>query len=185
MKTLTLPAMLVFSVFLAAGARGEEAWCELFPGTDLAAWRQPRGDWATAAAVAMDAKDTSRLDWKPGAGPAVNGPKGAHREPRQAQEFGDVEVHVEFLISRHSNSGVYFMGRYELQVYDSYGVVKDLYPGIECGGIYPRWINQANVGGHSPRVNASLPPGQWQTFDVQFRARVSTRRARRRPTAGS
>jgi hypothetical protein len=118
----------------------------------------------------MDAKDPNRLAWQPGAGPAVNGSKGRTVNLISAAEFGDIEVHVEFMISRHSNSGVYFMGRYELQVYDSYGVAKDLYPGIECGGIYPRWIKGANVNGHSPRVNASLPPGEWQTFDVQFRA---------------
>jgi hypothetical protein len=62
------------------------------------------------------------------------------------------------------------MGRYELQVYDSFGVEQDKYPGIECGGIYPRWINEKNVEGHSPRVNASKPPGKWQTFDITFRA---------------
>jgi hypothetical protein len=49
-------------------------------------------------------------------------------------------------------------------------VEKDKYPGIECGGIYPRWINEANVEGHSPRVNASKPPGEWQSFDIDFRA---------------
>ena len=43
-------------------------------------------------------------------------------------------------------------------------------PGIECGGIYPRWINEQNVDGHSPRVNASQPPGEWQAFDILFRA---------------
>ena len=62
------------------------------------------------------------------------------------------------------------MGSYELQIYDSFGVAKDVYPGIECGGLYPRWINEKDVEGHSPLVNASLPPGQWQTFDVIFRA---------------
>lgn len=74
------------------------------------------------------------------------------------------------MIPEHSNSGVCFMGRYELQIYDSFGVARDKYPGIECGGVYPRWIDNHNVGGHSPRVNASRPPGQWQAFDVTFRA---------------
>ena len=61
---------------------------------------------------------------------------------------------------RSINSG------YEVQVYDSYGVQKDAYPGIECGGIYPQWIHEQNVDGHSPRVNASKPPGEWQAFDI-------------------
>ena len=39
-----------------------------------------------------------------------------------------------------------------------------------CGGIYARWVKRKNVEGHPPLVNASLPPGQWQTFDVIFRA---------------
>ena len=85
-------------------------------------------------------------------------------------EFGDIELHVEFCIAKHSNSGVYLQGRYEIQVYDSFGVEKSEYPGIECGGIYPRWINEQNVGGHSPRVNASKPAGEWQSFDITFRA---------------
>jgi hypothetical protein len=81
-----------------------------------------------------------------------------------------VEVHVEFCIPKHSNSGVYLMGRYEVQIYDSFGVVKDEYPGLECGGIYPRWIGDKNVGGSSPRVNVSKAPGEWQSFDITFRA---------------
>jgi len=81
-----------------------------------------------------------------------------------------VEAHIEFMISKGSNSGVYFQGRYEVQIYDSHGVAKDKYPGLECGGIYPRWIKNKNVEGHSPRVNVSKPPGEWQEFHVIFRA---------------
>jgi hypothetical protein len=47
---------------------------------------------------------------------------------------------------------------------------EDAYPGIECGGIYPRWINGKDVEGHSPVVNASRPAGEWQSFDIVFRA---------------
>ncbi len=49
-------------------------------------------------------------------------------------------------------------------------MAKDKYPGIECGGIYPRWLNEHEVEGHSPLVNASKPAGEWQTFDILFRA---------------
>jgi hypothetical protein len=86
--------------------------------------------------------------------------------------FGDCEAHVEFLLSRDSNSGVYLMGRYEIQIYDSWKKESD-YPGIECGGIYQRWDeirNPKGYEGHSPKVNASKPPGEWQTFDFVFRA---------------
>lgn len=100
----------------------------------------------------------------------VNGTNGHAANLMTEAEYGDVELHLEFCIPRHSNSGVYLQGRYEVQVYDSFGVDKDAYPGIECSGIYPRWVSEKNVDGHSPRVNASKPAGQWQSFDINFRA---------------
>jgi sugar phosphate isomerase/epimerase len=100
----------------------------------------------------------------------VNGDEGRTSDLVTREEWGDVEVHVEFLVPKGSNSGVYLMGRYEVQVLDSFGVAKSDYPGNECGGIYPRWLDGTNVGGRSPRVNASRPPGEWQSFDVLFRA---------------
>ncbi|MBU6400926.1 MAG: DUF1080 domain-containing protein [Verrucomicrobia bacterium] len=82
------------------------------------------------------------------------------------------------------NSGIYFMGRYELQVYDSFGVVKDKYPGIECGGIYPRWTEpRGEFEGHSPRVNASKPPGRWHK-SRPGRCRFVAAGFRPRPWAG-
>ena len=151
-------------------ARDSGAWIELLPGKDFSAWRDPHGQWLVAGETAIDPHDAKRLAWKAGAGIAVNGPQGRTVDLVTAREFGDVEAHVEFMIPKGSNSGVYFMGRYEVQVLDSFGVAKADYPGGECGGIYPRWIDEKNVGGHSPRVNASLAPGQWQTFDMVFRA---------------
>ena len=141
---------------------------ELLPaGQALAAWKTVK-NWEEVGAAVIDPQDAKRLKSEPGQGMIVTDGKGKDLLTKEA--FGDMEVHVEFMISSHSNSGVYFMGSYELQVYDSFGVEKDKYPGIECGGIYPEWVNNANIRGHSPLVNASLPPGQWQTFDVVFRA---------------
>ena len=62
------------------------------------------------------------------------------------------------------------MGRHEIQIYDSYGIEKGEYPGMECDGVYQRWINGHSKNGHSPRVNASNPAGEWQSFDISFRA---------------
>jgi hypothetical protein len=141
-----------------------------FKGKDLTGWRKPTGDWMVAKSVAVDPSDSKKFAITPGSGVFVNGAEGKTVELVTEQEFGDMQAHIEFCIPEHSNSGIYFMGRYELQVYDSFGVAKDKYPGIECGGIYPRWINEKNVEGHSPSVNMSKGPGKWQTFDVTFRA---------------
>ncbi|MHC4808639.1 MAG: 3-keto-disaccharide hydrolase, partial [Planctomycetota bacterium] len=83
----------------------------------------------------------------------------------------DVRAHIEFMVPRGSNSGVYFMGRYEIQILDSWGKKQPTFS--DCGGIYQRWDDKRTPKGYEgrpPRVNASLPPGQWQTFDVIFRA---------------
>jgi hypothetical protein len=144
----------------------------LFNGKDFAGWRQPAGEWFAVGAVKLDPTDSKRFVAEPGAGVMVNGTKGRTVNLLTEGEFGDVEAHIEFCLPKGSNSGIYFMGRYEIQVYDSHGKATDKYPGIECGGIYPRWdaAEKRNYDGHSPHVNASKPPGEWQRFDVVFRA---------------
>ncbi len=136
-------------------------------GTALAAW-EPATGWSEVGNVSLDQQTPGRLQTAPGTGVLVS--QGAGQYLLTKERFGDVEVHLEFMIPQRANSGVYFLGSHEVQIYDSFGVAKDQYPGIECGGIYPEWINDANVRGHSPLVNASRPPGEWQSFDVTYRA---------------
>ncbi len=138
-------------------------------GNGLSAWAPDTGDWQVFASLDMDATGKKLVPTEV----ILNGPNGRTRNLISKAEFGDVKAHIEFMIPNGSNSGVYFMGRYEIQIYDSYGVEKAAYPGIECGGIYQRWDNNRDprgFEGHSPRVNAAKPGGQWQSFDVIFRA---------------
>lgn len=86
---------------------------------------------------------------------------------RTVQEFGDAQLHVEWAApvpargtsQNRGNSGVFLMSTYEVQVLDSYENVT--YPDGQAGAIY---------GQYPPLVNASRPPGEWQTFDIFFRA---------------
>src|SRR5205085_1329042 len=88
------------------------------------------------------------------------------------QKFADVEVHLEFNLSKGSNSGVKFHGHYEIQLQDSFG--KKELTGEDCGGIYPRAEAKPKYHhldkGIAPKVNACKPHGQWQTLEVTFRA---------------
>lgn len=174
MKTSLLLRAAFCAFFLGLALPGlsadKEAAVQLLNGKDLAAWQKPTGDWAVVKNVTLDAADPGRFRTLEGEGAAVNGDKGKTTHLISKDEFGDVELHIEFCVAKKSNSGVYLMGRYEVQIYDSYGIEKDQYAGIECGGIYPRWIANQNVDGHSPRLNASKPAGDWQTFDIVFRA---------------
>jgi hypothetical protein len=79
--------------------------------------------------------------------------------------FGDVQLHVEWLAplpvegegQDRGNSGVFLMRTYEIQVLDSYE--NPTYPDGQASAIY---------GQYPPLVNASRPPGEWQTYDVLF-----------------
>jgi len=84
-----------------------------------------------------------------------------------AQHLSDFYLHLEFRCpdlphangQGKGNSGVFLQGRYEIQVLDSYGVG---IPGKgDCGSIYNQF---------APLVNACLPPLEWQSYDVIFRA---------------
>ncbi len=118
----------------------------------LSAWKA-QGDWAEKNGVF--ATPTGR-DWK------LNLPT--------KEEFGDCQLHVEFNVPKGGNSGVYLMGRYEVQILDSHGVANADLQSSMCGSIYERWKDEKGYEGHKPMINAARPGGEWQSFDIVFRA---------------
>jgi len=84
---------------------------------------------------------------------------GRGRDIYTVEKFGDCVIEVEVMVPQGSNSGIYVMGEYEVQVLDSYGKTK-VGPG-DMGGIY---------GATAPRVNACGKPGEWQKFRIEFQA---------------
>jgi len=160
---LLLAAGMAVAPAVVGGADREE-----LVGEDLSAWRGDTGTWRVVGAAALDGADPSRLVTTEGRGVLVNGPDGRTTDLLSRLEHGDVEVHVEFMVPKGSNSGVYLQGRYEVQVFDSWGVEEPAYS--DCGGIYQRWRDDEGFEGHPPRTNAARPPGEWQSFDIVFRA---------------
>ncbi len=168
-------AGVVASLLLCAGAGGAtERFKKIEQGCDdFSAWQGATTEWAIFGDAYLNQKNAKLLVVKPGTGVIVNGRKGESRALVSRAELGDIKAHIEFVIPENSNSGVYFSGQYELQIADSWGAKRPAYAGSECGGIYQRWDKNRNpkgFEGHSPLVNASRPPGQWQSFDVIFRA---------------
>lgn len=135
---------------------------------DLSNVSPPHGEWVTAGDVKLNPADPTRFELIPGRGTIVNGTNGKTVDILTTAEYADLKVYYEFNVPKGSNSGVYFMGRYEVQIFDSYGVSNPKFS--DCGGIYERWENDRGFEGHAPRVNASKPPGEWQTCEVIFRA---------------
>ena len=120
----------------------------LMDGKDLSKWRNAKGEAA---------------GWKVENGYVEVVPKAGDIFTKE--EFGpDVQLHVEFATpppvgdgQGRGNSGVFFFGRYEIQVLNSYE--NPTYPDGQATAIY---------GYMPPRVNASRPPGVWQTYDIIF-----------------
>ena len=83
------------------------------------------------------------------------------------ERFGDVQLHVEFATPTDAtgfsqgrgNSGVILMGRYEIQVLDSFNNVT-----------YADGMAASVYGEYPPDVNAARGPGEWQTYDIVFEA---------------
>ncbi|MCC6421779.1 MAG: DUF1080 domain-containing protein [Gemmataceae bacterium] len=154
---------------LVGGAGEQSGGQPLFNGKDLNGWKFRGGEkaakksrWTVAGNVQLDPKAPGRLTaLKDGAGVLLNGGDGRGVDLLTEAQHGDCELHVEFIVPKGSNSGIYFQGQYEVQILDSFGKQdRDLKFG-DCGGIY----NHA-----PPRTNASKAPGEWQSFDVVFRA---------------
>jgi hypothetical protein len=121
----------------------------LFGGKDLAAWTS--GDGGPAAWKIVD----GAVEIAAGKG-----------DIQTKESFGDCQLHLEFQMppaggaSQHrGNSGVFLMGRYEIQVLDSFE--NPTYPDGQCAALY---------GQYPPLVNACRKPGEWQSYDVVFRA---------------
>src|SRR5437868_1648465 len=126
----------------------------LFDGTDLSKWR------------AADGKPSG---WKVESGamivPPAKTPGGGDIFTKE--EFGDCQLHVEFATPTppkgdsqgRGNSGIFLLGLYEFQVLDSYN--NRTYADGGAASMY---------GQVPPLVNASRPPGEWQTYDIVFTA---------------
>lgn len=140
---------------------------------DLSFWKaNNKSNWQIAGDVNADIQVAEAMSTSPGTGVLVNLPNKENRANLiSKQEFGDVDVEFDFMMAKHSNSGFYLQGRYEVQLLDSWGVLN---PGTgDCGGIYKRrkFIPEEYLyEGHAPRINACLAPGLWQHMEISFQA---------------
>ena len=139
------------------------------PGT--ASTQEKTGKPPSDAVVLFDGKDLSRWESESG-GPAKWKVENGYMEVvkgtgniRTREDFGACQLHVEWAAplpavgesQERGNSGVFLMGKYEIQVLDSYH--NRTYADGQAAAVY---------GQYPPLVNASRPPGQWQTYDIIF-----------------
>ncbi|MDA7920117.1 DUF1080 domain-containing protein [Verrucomicrobiales bacterium] len=134
------------------------------------------GDWAMAEFVSGSTTEKKWKSIKAGKLILFNGKSGKTTNIVSKKSYSDVEVLIEFMIPKSSNSGIYFMERYEVQILDSYGKADDALSYGDCGGIYHRWNEEIEIPkargyeGTAPTTNASKAPGAWQQLLIAFRA---------------
>jgi hypothetical protein len=148
-------------------------WIDLFNGRDLTGWAaKTEHAWKVVRGVSLRPGDARQFTLEPGTGVFVNGETGRTADLYALSEHGSCELHLEFCVPEKSNSGVYLMGNYEIQILDSFGTPDSELSYASCGAIYGRWIEETKTSydGHPPRTNASRPPGEWQSLEVLFHA---------------
>lgn len=148
-------------------------WSDLLKSGDASPWKKIDDKWIMADGVGLAADKSRKL--QPGSEPGnvwVNGSTGRVGNLYTEDEYGDCDVHVEFLLGERSNSGIKFHGVYEIQLKDTAGLPDDKLSGDSCGGVYPRAELKPKYHhidkGIPPRLNAAKPAGEWQTLDATF-----------------
>jgi hypothetical protein len=124
---------------------------------------------AKGAIVLLDDKGThsflsmagEKIDWPVADGALVSTPKKNQNHIVSKLHLRNADIHVEFLLPEKgpANSGVYIHGNYEIQILNSFG--KEKVTQDDAGALY---------GFAAPLVNACRKPGEWQVFDIRYRA---------------
>jgi hypothetical protein len=172
--TLLLRSLLAFTG-LALIARGQSSLPpETIPLDSPAAFKALSANWHLAGGIGGDPRHEKTLVGLPGTGVLVDNPTAdAKGHLVTVWEHGDLDLDLDFLVPPGSNSGVYLMGRYEVQILDSWGVTDPKFSDV--GGIYQRWDETRGAGhegyeGHAPVTNAGRAPGLWQHLHIEFQA---------------
>jgi hypothetical protein len=145
----------------------------LFDGSNLDHWQKPKygipadldGTKATVMNATYENHPGTDPEWQIKDGAIEIVPGGGNLQTKES--FGDVQLHIEWLSpvdegkegQLYSNSGIFFMGIYELQVLNSYE--NTTYSNGQAGAVYKQ---------SPPLVNACRPPGEWQSYDIIFNA---------------
>ncbi|MEZ4847740.1 MAG: family 16 glycoside hydrolase [Bacteroidia bacterium] len=165
--------LLLLSLIGFFGSLWGQPSSDLYQSADfstLSFFKPNAGNWQIAGNATADLNKNEALNTEPGQGILVNLPNDKQKSNLfTVMEHGDIDLDVEFMMAKHSNSGIYLMGRYEIQLLDSWGNKNPRYGDV--GGIYARRDeNGRDYQGNAPRSNASKAPGLWQNMHIEFQA---------------
>lgn len=148
---------------------------EKIPLKDLSFFKSPGRTWQVVGDVRGDINRQNYLVISKGDGVLVNitDKKNQGSDLYTVNEFGDVDLELDYMMAAGSNSGIYLQGNYEIQLLDSW--TSNTLKSGDNGGIYERWDEskpngQKGYEGYAPRQNVSRAPGLWQHLKISFQA---------------
>ncbi|HVL15239.1 MAG TPA: DUF1080 domain-containing protein, partial [Gemmata sp.] len=159
---LTLPLLGLLACAQAADPKPVEP----FNGKDLTGWKfkdEKKRSWAAMKVELSDSTSTNFLMFpsKEGSVKFLTNYKSGGTDIFTAEKYGDITLELEFMVPKGSNSGIYLMGEYEVQILDSYGKPDDKLGQGDLGALY---------SAAAPKKNAAKKPGEWQKFVIVFQA---------------
>ena len=158
---LVAPAVMLATAGCVFGAAVKP-----FNGKNLTGWKtrveeNTASQWKVGSAT-PSSTDSKVLSFTPGGHELINDTKGHGQslDLYSTELFGDAVISLEVMVPQNSNSGIYVMGEYEVQVLDSFG--KDANPGPgDMGAIY---------GAQPPSNPKYLKPGEWSAYEIHWQA---------------
>lgn len=191
--------LLALSIIWSPCLLAQESSMSVLPLKDLSAFKSQAGNWQIVGEVTInplvDVHESPESVQQPSSKKKKPASKSVKVAPKKALTFetgtgillnindavkkdhlitvfehGDIELEVEVMLPKGSNSGLYLQGRYEVQLFDSWGVKNPKYSDI--GGIYRNWEMEPSriYMGKAPSSNPSKAPGLWQKLRLLFRA---------------
>ncbi len=134
---------------------------------DLAEFRFPGKNWVLASDATASLTAANVMKPVSGTGVVVNTKSGTNLIT--IQEYGDVEIDLDFMVAKGSATGIWLQGRYNIQLSDSWTKTSPTY--ADMGGIGQRSNNPSSgIEGMAPMMNVARAPGLWQHLKVRFAA---------------
>lgn len=191
MFQLQRTSLFILFLFVSSLVQAQQDDGTLLSLEDMSGFRGQAGNWSIVGDVTMDpsvdvhqkkeekkskrkkkgAEAPRAVTYEPGTGILLNMNSADKKDHLVTNwKHGDIELEMEIMLPKGSNSGIYLQGRYEVQLFDSWGVKAPSFSDI--GGIYRNWeVDPEKIYmGKAPLSNAAKAPGLWQKLKIAFKA---------------
>lgn len=170
MNIFSKVTLFIFSGILYASS----GFCQIsvtvpIPLNNLEAFQNPDKNWVIGSDASADFNRTEPIKTVNGYGLVASMPVKNGSDLITKESFGDLDLSLDFMLSKGATSGVYLQGRYKIQLTDSWTKLDPTF--ADMGGIGKKIVDfSSSFNGNAPIMNVARAPGLWQHLRVKFRA---------------